>query len=89
MSDPSSEECLILNLIPFSSSLCSLPRPKTTRQHHKVRELNYQFNLDSALNMKRAKSLEQVGIRSDVNFLRGDSTYDVCTEGGGSKNTQK
>ena len=37
-----------------------MPRPKTTRQHHKVRELNYQFNLDSALNMKRAKSLEQV-----------------------------
>ena len=66
-------------------SLRSLPRPKTTRQHHKVRELNYQFNLDSALNMKRAKSLEQVGIRSDVNFLRGDSTYDVCTEGGVEK----
>ena len=42
-----------------------MPRPKTTRQHHKVRELNYQFNLDSALNMKRAKSLEQVG--SDKN----------------------
>ena len=44
-----------------------MPRPKTTRQHHKVRELNYQFNLDSALNMKRAKSLEQVS--SDKNCM--------------------
>jgi len=59
----------------------SLPRPKTTRQHHKVRELNYQFNLDSALNMKRAKSLEQM--------LHNDSSESSSASTGATTMTTK
>ena len=64
----------------------SLPRPKTNRHHHsKVRELNYHVNLDS-LNMKRAKSLEQMLQDSSESSASTGATTTTSSGGGAGPN---